>query len=89
MKTQSFVIKNKVGLHARPAAVLVQAANKFKSEIKLEKDGNEVSAKSILGVLSLGAEKGTVVVVTANGVDEEEALKTIEELVNNNFGDPE
>ncbi len=71
MKTQSFVIKNKVGLHARPAAVLVQAANKFKSEIKLEKDGNEVSAKSILGVLSLGAEKGTVVVVTANGVDEE------------------
>jgi phosphocarrier protein len=89
MKTQSFVIKNKVGLHARPAAVLVQAANKFKSEIKLEKDVNEVSAKSILGVLSLGAEKGTVVVVTANGVDEEEALKTIEELVNNNFGDPE
>jgi phosphotransferase system HPr (HPr) family protein len=89
MKTQSFVIKNKVGLHARPAAVLVQAANKFKSEVKLEKDGNEVSAKSILGVLSLGAEKGTVVVVTANGVDEEEALKTIEELVNNNFGDPE
>ncbi|MGC9100615.1 MAG: HPr family phosphocarrier protein [Caldisericum sp.] len=89
MKTQSFVIKNKVGLHARPAAVLVQAANKFKSEIKLEKDGNEVSVKSILGVLSLGAEKGTVVVVTANGVDEEEALKTIEELVNNNFGDPE
>ncbi|MGB9794190.1 HPr family phosphocarrier protein [Caldisericum exile] len=89
MKTQSFVIKNKVGLHARPAAVLVQAANKFKSEIKLEKDGNEFSAKSILGVLSLGAEKGTVVVVTANGVDEEEALKTIEELVNNNFGDPE
>lgn len=84
-----FFIKNKVGLHARPATVLVQAANKFKSEIKLEKDGNEVSAKSILGVLSLGAEKGTVVVVTANGVDEEEALKTIEELVNNNFGDPE
>jgi len=67
----------------------VQTANKFKSDIKIEKDGREVSAKSILGVLSLGAEKGSTIVVTVDGVDEEEALKTIEYLVNNNFGDPE
>ena len=89
MLTKTFTIKNKVGLHARPASVLVQTANKFKSDIKIEKDGREVSAKSILGVLSLGAEKGSTIVVTVDGVDEEEALKTIEYLVNNNFGDPE
>jgi len=89
MLTKTFIIKNKVGLHARPASVLVQTANKFKSDIKIEKDGREVSAKSILGVLSLGAEKGSTIVVTVEGIDEEEALKTIEDLVNMNFGDPE
>ena len=89
MLTESFIIKNKVGLHARPASVLVQTANKFKSDIKIEKDGRIVSAKSILGVLSLGAEKGSTIIVTVEGIDEEEALKTIEDLVNNNFGDPE
>ncbi|MGB9794207.1 HPr family phosphocarrier protein [Caldisericum exile] len=89
MLTKTFTVKNKVGLHARPAAVLVQTANKFKSDIKIEKDGKVVSAKSILGVLSLGAEKGSTITVTVDGVDEEEALKTIEELVNNNFGDAE
>jgi len=89
MLTKTFTIKNKVGLHARPASVLVQTANKFKSDIKIEKDGRIVSAKSILGVLSLGVEKGSTIIVTVDGVDEEEALKTIEDLVNNNFGDPE
>ena len=89
MLTKTFTIKNKVGLHARPASVLVQTANKFKSDIKIEKDGRIVSAKSILGVLSLGAEKGSTIVVTVDGIDEEEALKTIEDLVNRNFGDPE
>jgi phosphocarrier protein len=89
MLTKTFTIKNKVGLHARPASVLVQTANKFKSDIKIEKDGRIVSAKSILGVLSIGAEKGSTIIVTVDGVDEEEALKTIEDLVNNNFGDPE
>ncbi|MGB9855879.1 MAG: HPr family phosphocarrier protein [Caldisericum exile] len=89
MLMKTFTVKNKVGLHARPAAVLVQTASKFKSDIKIEKDGKVVSAKSILGVLSLGAEKGSTITVTVDGVDEEEALKTIEELVNNNFGDAE
>jgi phosphocarrier protein len=89
MLRKEFTIKNKVGLHARPASILVQTANKFKSDIKIEKDGRIVSAKSILGVLSLGAEKGSTIIVTVDGVDEEEALKTIEDLVNNNFGDPE
>lgn len=89
MQRKEFVIQNKVGLHARPAAVLVQTANKFKSDITVEKDGKVVSAKSILGVLSLGAEKGSVITVETNGTDEEEAMKAIEELLNNRFGDEE
>jgi phosphotransferase system HPr (HPr) family protein len=89
MLKQEFEIQNKVGLHARPAAVLVQTANKFRSNITIGKDGKAVSAKSILGVLSLGAEKGSVITVEINGADEKEAMEAIQELVNNKFGDEE
>ncbi|MCL0049042.1 HPr family phosphocarrier protein [Dehalococcoidia bacterium] len=89
MQQQSFIIQNKVGLHARPAVVLVQAVSKFKANIVIEKDGKKVSAKSILGVLSLGAEKGAKIMVEADGEDEENAIKAFEELVANNFGDEE
>ncbi|MGC8721948.1 MAG: HPr family phosphocarrier protein [Caldisericaceae bacterium] len=89
MEQREFVIQNKVGLHARPAAVLVQTANRFKSNITIAKDGRVVSAKSIIGVLSLGAEKGCVITVETEGVDEQEAMKSIETLVNENFGDAE
>lgn len=89
MFKKDFVIKNKVGLHARPAAVLVQTANKFKSNIFVEKDGKSVSAKSILGVLSLGAEKGIKISVEIEGEDEQEAMNTISELIANKFGDEE
>lgn len=80
---------NKVGLHARPASIFVQTAKKFKSEIRVEKDGKEVDAKSILGVLSLGAECGNIITIKVNGEDAEEALKTLVELVNNRFGEKE
>lgn len=80
---------NKVGLHARPASIFVQTAKKFKAEIKVEKDGKEVDAKSILGVLSLGAECGNVITIRVNGEDAEEALKTLVELVNSRFGEKE
>ena len=89
MQRKEFTIQNKVGLHARAAAVLVQAANKFKSNIFIEKDGKKVSAKSILGVLSLGAEKGAIISVEIEGSNKEEAMKTIEELIANKFGDEE
>jgi phosphocarrier protein len=89
MQRKEFFIQNKVGLHARPAAVLVQTANRFKSNITIAKDGRVVSAKSIIGVLSLGAEKGSVITVETEGVDEQEAMKSIETLVNENFGDAE
>ena len=89
MIKQEFIIQNKVGLHARPAAVFVQTANKFKSNIFVEKDGKKVSAKSILGVLSLGAEKGAIISVEIEGEDKEEAMKAIGELIANKFGDEE
>ena len=89
MLRKEFKVKNKVGLHARPAAVFVQTANKFKSNIFVEKDGKSVSAKSILGVLSLGAEKGVKISVEIEGSDEEEAINAISELIENKFGDEE
>jgi len=87
MQRKEFFIQNKVGLHARPAAIFVQTATKFKSNITVEKDGKIVNAKSILGVLSLGAEQGAVITITAEGEDEQEVLKTFEELIENKFGE--
>jgi phosphocarrier protein HPr len=76
---------NKVGLHARPAALFVQTANKFKSNIVVEKEGKEVYAKSILNILSIGAEYGSVITIKADGDDGEMAVKTLFELVKNKF----
>lgn len=78
-------IKNKHGLHARPAAHLVKIAGKFKSDIKLFKDGLEVNAKSIMGVMMLAAEPGSEVLVQITGSDEENAFSEIKELFDNKF----
>lgn len=80
---------NKVGLHARPASLFVQTARKFKSQIRVRKDGREADAKSILGVLSLGAECGHVITIIAEGPDAEEAINTLVSLVKNKFGEEE
>lgn len=80
-------IKNKVGLHARPAAMFVQLANKFKSEIRVLKGSVNANAKSILNVLTLGAGQGSVIRLQAEGEDAESALKALEELVTSNFGE--
>jgi phosphocarrier protein HPr len=74
-------IKNKSGLHARPAAILVQKANSFKADIFLEKDEDRVNAKSIMGVMMLAAALGTEVKVIAEGRDEKEAVKAICKLL--------
>jgi len=87
MISETVILKNRVGLHARPAALFVQTANKFRSEIRVEKDGREVDAKSILGILSLGAECGNVITIKVNGEDAEEALKALVELVESKFGE--
>ena len=66
-------VKNKLGIHARPAAYLVKASSKFEAEITFEKDGLEVNGKSIMGVMMLAAETGAEIIVRANGSDEVDA----------------
>jgi len=78
---------NKLGLHARPAAMLVQKATKFKSEIKLQKDDLEVNAKSILSVMALAAEMGSFVTIIAEGEDETVAVEVLAKLFEEKFGE--
>lgn len=78
-------IKNKQGLHARPASMLVRTLSKFKSDVFLAKDGIRVNGKSIMGVMMLAAEKGSVLDVEIHGEDENDALQALEELFENNF----
>ncbi len=80
-------IKNKVGLHARPAALFVQTASRFKSEIRVRKDKVNANAKSILNILTLGTTQGSTITVQAEGEDAESALKALQELVAGNFGE--
>lgn len=80
-------IINKLGLHARAAAKLVTLASSFQAEITLEKDGRSVNGKSIMGVLMLAAAQGSQVTARADGRDAEEALKELEELFANRFGE--
>ncbi len=78
-------IKNRLGLHARAAALLVQTVSRFSSEVKISKDGQVVNGRSIIGLLTLGAAKGSRVRVEAKGNDAEESLKAIEELFEKRF----
>ena len=78
---KELVVKNKSGLHARPAAVFVQIANKFDARITVRHDDEEVNGKSIMGILMLGAEKGSLIVVEADGSDAETALVELEKLI--------
>lgn len=80
-------IKNKTGLHARPAAMFVEAADRFESEIELIFDGITVNAKSIIGVLSLGIGNGDKAILRISGSDEEEAMERLVQLIENRFGE--
>ncbi len=80
-------IKNKLGLHARAAALFVQTATKFPCEIFLGKDGNEVNGKSIMGILTLAASKGTQVTLRASGAEAGAAVARLCELIENKFGE--
>ncbi len=82
-------IVNQLGLHARAAAKLVTLASKFEADIKVRKDGREVSGKSIMGVMMLAAAKGTRITLTAEGHDAEQALSELEALVADRFGEDE
>ena len=87
MVSSEVAVQNQVGLHARPATFFIQRANEFKSSIWVEKDERRVNAKSLLGVLSLGIVKGTSISIIADGSDEEEAVKTLVELIESNFSE--
>ncbi len=78
-------IQNKLGLHARPAALFVKAANRFAADITVEKGCNKVSGKSIMGLMTLEAGFGAVLKVTADGVDAEAALDEIQSLMDSKF----
>jgi phosphocarrier protein HPr len=81
MIKKEVTIKNKLGLHARPASLFVKTAGRFESTIKIEKDGIEVNGKSIMGVMMLAAEKGSTITILAEGNDEKEAIEALEELI--------
>jgi phosphocarrier protein len=81
MVERDIIIRNKTGLHARPAAVVVQKANDFNSTIFLEKDEDRVNAKSIMGVMMLAAGEGSRIKIIAEGEDELEAVETISSLL--------
>ena len=80
-------VQNQVGLHARPATFFIQKANEFKSSIWVEKEDRRVNAKSLLGILSLGIIKGTEIKIIADGVDEEAAVSSLVNLVENELTD--
>ena len=85
-RRRSFKITNALGLHLRAAAAFVQMANRFKSEIDVQREHMRVSGKSLLGILGLGATQGTELAIIVSGPDEEAALDAIADLIQNKFG---
>ena len=85
MIKEKIKIKNKLGIHARPATLLAQEAGKFKSEIFIAKDGIEVNAKSIMGIMMIAAEQGCILNLTINGEDEVQAAQALKNIFNKIF----
>lgn len=89
MVSQQITIINKLGLHARAASKLVNQASQFECEIYIDRNGNRVNAKSIMGVMMLAASKGTEIILQAEGSDEQACLNAVVELINNRFDETE
>jgi phosphocarrier protein len=89
MQEKQVIIVNRLGLHARAAAKFVTLASSFSSEIGVSKDGKTVNGKSIMGVMMLAASRGTSLVITTRGDDEDTAVIQLEELVQEKFGETE
>jgi phosphocarrier protein HPr len=87
MEIQTFTIRNRLGIHARAAALLVKTANRFVSEVTLEKDGLEVNGKSIMGILMLAASKGSKITLKVNGKDAAQAIQVLGKLIEDRFGE--
>ena len=87
MVSKNATVNNEVGLHARPATFFIQKANSYKSSIWVDKDEHRVNAKSLLGVLSLGIEKGMEITLIADGEDESAALDGLAALIETGFNE--
>lgn len=87
MVVREVTVKNRAGLHTRPASLIVRTASKFDSEFFIKKDGYEINGKSIIGVMTLAAEKGSTLTLVLEGEDEEEAAEALEDLFNEAFGE--
>ena len=87
MAETTAVVRHKVGLHARPAAMFVKLASSFASDISVSYDGRTANAKSILTVLTLGVHQGSEIRISAEGDDADEALAALKQLVDDNFGE--
>jgi phosphocarrier protein len=85
MEEREVTIKNRAGIHARPAALIVQTANKYDSQISFEKDDDKVNGKSIMGIITLGAGYNTKLKVIAEGSDEKQAVEAIAALFEKRF----
>lgn len=85
MTETTVTIKNRAGIHARPSAVIVQTASRFASRIWLDKLGDRINAKSIMGIITLGASFGTPIQIIAEGPDEENAVAAIKKLFDSGF----
>ena len=83
--TRDFLVANKLGIHARPAAMFVKTANRFSCDIFVEKDGEKVNGKSIMGLMMLAAGPGSKLTVQAQGHDASQALAELETLINRKF----
>lgn len=89
MVEREIKIVNKLGLHARPSAQLVQTASRFKSEVSITRDDLTINGKSIMGVMMLAAEKGVVLTFRTEGLDENELMDALEEVISSRFGEVE
>ncbi|MEP7117218.1 MAG: HPr family phosphocarrier protein [Acidobacteriota bacterium] len=85
--TETVTIVNQLGLHARAAARFVQLAGRFRSKVRVTRDGRQVDGKSIMGILLLAAAKGAVITISADGLDEADALQSLAALVRTGFGE--
>ena len=87
MTTQEVIIRNRLGLHARAAAKFVHTATRYASQIRISRDGKSMDGKSIMGILLLAAAAGTTIVISADGIDEADAIDALCRLVNGGFGE--
>lgn len=87
MIKKDIVLENEPGLHARPASLFVKEAARYKADVSIIKDGREFNAKSIMGILSMGAGKGEKITIVTEGEDEGEAMEGLIDLLASNFGE--